>query len=69
MILTLVTAYAIIGLILGLIVWHSVFDEGYDNFVRYVCEEEPPTTKEKWRVILITPFIWPYSLYKGFFNV
>lgn len=68
MIELLISTYLIIGCIASLVVLFTVFQEDYDEFVREYFDETPPTTTEKWFVILITLFIWPYSLYMGFRN-
>lgn len=68
MIETLITAYLIVGCTVALIVWYTVFREDYDEFIEEYFNETPPTTREKWFVILTTPLIWPYSLYMGFRN-
>jgi hypothetical protein len=63
MIETLITAYLIVGCIIALVVWYTIFQPDYDEFVTEYFDERPPTLTEKWIVILTTPFVWPYSLY------
>jgi hypothetical protein len=62
---TLVAAYLIVGAIVALVVWWTVFQPDYDEFVVSYFEEEPPTTSQKWFVVITTPFIWPLTLYRA----
>jgi hypothetical protein len=63
--MTWLYAYLIVGCIVALVIWYTVFQPDYDDFVRSYSDEEPPSYKEKWQVVLTTPFIWPYTLYKA----
>jgi ATP/ADP translocase len=56
--------YLIVGLIVALVIWHTVFQPDYDEFVERNFEETPPTTSQKWFVVLVTPLIWPITLYR-----
>lgn len=66
MIETLIYAYLILGLIHALVIWYTSFQPDFDDFVRDEFNEEPPTTSEKWTVILLSPLAWPYFLWKSF---
>jgi len=57
--------YLIIGCIVALVIWHTVFQPDYDDFVIEYIDEEPPTASQKWFVILTTPFIWPLTLWRA----
>jgi hypothetical protein len=63
---TLLAAYLIVGCIVALVVWWTVFQPDYDEFVEEYLDETPPTTSQKWFVVFTTPFIWPYTLFKAF---
>ena len=65
MIETLIGSYLIVGLIVALVIWHTVFQPDYDDFVIEYFEEEPPTTSQKWFVIVVTPFVWPLTLWRA----
>ena len=65
MIETLIGSYLIIGCIVALVIWHTVFQPDYDEFVEDYFGETPPTTGQKWFAILVTPFIWPLTLYRA----
>jgi len=63
---TLIGSYLIVGCIVALVIWHTVFQPDYDDFVLTYFEEEPPTSGQKWFAILTTPFIWPLTLWRAF---
>jgi hypothetical protein len=66
MIETLLGSYLIVGLIVSLVIWHTVFQPDYDEFVKEYFDETPPTTSQKWFVIVVTPLIWPVTLWRAF---
>lgn len=68
MIETMLLAYLIIGAIFGLILWHTSFDSEFDDFVREEYQQEPPSALEKWWSVLACPILWPYYLWKVFYN-
>ncbi len=61
----LLPTYLIVGCIVALVVWWTVFQPDYDEFVEEYFDETPPTTSQKWFVVLTTPFIWPLTLYRA----
>ena len=63
---TLLLAYLIVGFIVGLIVWYASFDKNYDQYVREVWGEEPPSKSEKIVVICASPILWPLYLWWSF---
>ena len=62
--ITLLTLYLIIGCVLSLIIWYTVFQPDFDEFTREELKAEPLTASQKITVCLVTPFIWPLSLYR-----
>lgn len=63
---TLLLLYLIIGCTVGLIIWFTAFDKDYDQFVRDVFREEPPSNREKIVTILFAPILWPLFLWYAF---
>ena len=63
---TLLLAYLIVGFIVGLIIWYASFDKEYDQYVREVWGQEPPSKAEKIVTICIAPIAWPLYLWKAF---
>ena len=66
MIETLGAAYLIVGAMVALFIWWTVFQPDYDEFVEEYFRETPPSTETKWVAIVAAVFIWPYSLWKMF---
>lgn len=64
MIETLVVGYLLVGCIISLVIWLAAFQPDFDDFCREDLKEEPLTTSQKWTVIILTPFIWPITLYR-----
>ncbi len=64
--ITLLYLYLIIGCVISLIIWYTVFQPDFDEFTKEHYDEEPLTSNQKITVILVTPLIWPLSLYRMF---
>ncbi len=63
---TLISLYLIIGCAVGLVIWFASFDKDYDQFVKDVFREEPPSAREKIVTIIFAPLFWPLYLWYAF---
>lgn len=66
MIETLLGVYLVIGCIFSLIIWWTAFQPDFDDFCREQLGEEPLTSSQKVTVILLTPLVWPVTMFRLF---
>lgn len=60
---TVVTAYLLVGAIVGLLIWRASFKPDFDQFIKDEYGQEPPSFNQKIATIVSGIFIWPVHLY------
>ncbi len=64
MIETLLGIYLVIGCVFSLIIWWTAFQPDFDDFCKQELGEEPLTPSQKITVIVLTPLVWPVTLFR-----